>query len=268
MHNKEELIKQQEIGQQFMIIRMVHDENDTVSRGGVPFLRRSDITRWAQKSEEEMEYFLNDIAALDEFNICVDAAKEYAEGLSADVYGFFLSTFRKYGYLYISNMLGMRKSYDSYSDGMEGLARINARRIIDSGIKVDEEIQSAARFEDSLMFYFKFYIGRIVDVASEGYDWAVVSEMLRADKEFTELIKLLVDNKLSIAENSMLEKQLYDIIQEGKTGNKKLNCKNCRYYELSGQAPYCTKGGRKKKLEFGIEKGCKRGHEVFKRKYR
>lgn len=34
MVDKEELIKQREIGQQIIIIRIVHGENDKVSRGG------------------------------------------------------------------------------------------------------------------------------------------------------------------------------------------------------------------------------------------
>lgn len=67
-------------------------------------------------------------------------------------------------------------------------------KIIDKGLNVDEETQSAARFEDSLKFYFKFYICRITDVVSKGYDWDVVCEMLREDKTFTDLIKPLVDN--------------------------------------------------------------------------
>ena len=194
MVDKEELIKQREIGQQIIIIRIVHDENDKALRGSFSFLDRSEIAKWMRKSEEELEYFLNDIAALDEFNICVDAAWEYARKLPADAYGFFLSTFRKHGYLYIESKLGKKKAYDLYADDIEELASINARKIIDKGLNVDEETQSAARFEDSLKFYFKFYICRITDVVSKGYDWDVVCEMLREDKTFTDLIKPLVDN--------------------------------------------------------------------------
>ena len=69
MIDKEELIRQREIGQQIIIIRIIHDENDKVSRGGFSFLDRSEIAKWAKKSEEELEYFLDDIAVLDEFNI-------------------------------------------------------------------------------------------------------------------------------------------------------------------------------------------------------
>ena len=193
MVNKEELIKQREIGQQIMVIRMVHEENEKVSRGGFSFLSRNKIAKWAQKSEEELENFLNDIAVLDEFNICRDAAWAYANELPNDAYWFFLSTFRKHGYFYIESTLGIKKSYDPYSEGMKDLASINARNIIDiNGLYVDEEIQSAARFEDSLKFYFKFYINRIEEVVSKGYDWDVVCEMLREDKEFTDLIRTLV----------------------------------------------------------------------------
>lgn len=243
MNDKEELIKQREIGQQIIIIRIIHDENDKVSRGGFSLLDRSEIAKWAQKSEEELEFFLNDIAALDEFNICVDAALEYASGLPADAYGFFLSTFRKHGYLYIESLLRKEKSYNPYAEGIEDLACINAKKIIDKGLHVDEDIQSVARFEDSLKYYFNFYIGRIKDVVCEGYDWDVVCEMLGEDKAFTDLIKPLVDNA---------------IIQERKVANIKKNCENCHYYELTRLAPYCTKGFRKRKLEFGTEKSCKR----------
>lgn len=243
MIDKEELIRQREIGQQIIIIRIIHDENDKVSRGGFSFLDRSEIAKWAQKSEEELEYFLDDIAVLDEFNICVDAALEYASGLPADAYGFFLSTFRKHGYLYIESLLNKEKTYNPYAEGIEDLACINARKIIDKGLHVDEETQSASRFEDSLKFYFKFYIDRIVDVVCEGYDWDVVCEMLGEDKAFTDLIKPLVDNA---------------IIQEHKATNIKKNCENCHYYELTRQEQYCTKGFRNRKLEFGTEKGCKR----------
>lgn len=243
MVDKEELIKQREIGQQITIIRIVHGENDKVSRGGFSLLSRSEIAKWARKSEEEIEYFLNDIAALDEFNICVDAALEYARKLPADAYGFFLATFRKHGYLYMESMLGKKKDYDPYSDGMDDLASINAKNIIDKGLNVDEETQSTARFEDSLKFYFKFYISRIKDVISAGYDWDVVCEMLREDKAFTDLIKPLVEN---------------GSIRECKAADMKKNCENCHYYKLTGQEPYCMRGFGSRKLEFGTKKGCKR----------
>lgn len=190
--NKEEQNMQQEIGQQIMIVRMVHDENNIVSKGGFSFLNTSKIAKWAQKSEEEMGEFLDAISALYELKICVDAAMKYAEGLSVDAFGFFLSTFRMYGYYYIENMLGIKQPFDPNFDRIKELAKINAKKIIDKGIIVDEEIQSAERFEDSLQFYFKFYISRIAEVVDKGYDWDVVSEMLGEDKEFTELIKPLV----------------------------------------------------------------------------
>lgn len=193
--DKEELIKQREIGQQIMIIRMVRDENDNVLRGGFSFLERSKIARWAKKSEEELENFLNDIAALYELNICVDATLEYAKKLSEDAHYFFFLTFRKHGYLYVKSMIEKKKFYDSYSDGIKELASINAKNNIDKGLRVDEEIQSATRFEDSLKFYFEFYINRIIDVVNEGYDWDVVCEMLGEDKAFTDLLRPYVDNE-------------------------------------------------------------------------
>lgn len=214
MDNKEELIKQRKIGQQIMTIRIVQDESDKGLRGGISFLDRSEIAKWARISKEEMDYFVNDIAALDEFNICVDAALKYASNLPTDAYGFFLSTFRKHGYLYIKSMLGKKKSYNPYTDGIKDLASINARKIIDDGLHVDDETQSAERFGDALKFYFEFYISRILNVVSEGYDWDVVCEMIREDKEFTDLIKSLVDKIIGTEENILEEKQLDEGIRD------------------------------------------------------
>ncbi len=132
-----------------------------------------------------------------EFTIRREAALEYAKKLSPNEYGFFLLTFKKYGDLYVEIVLGGGKTYNDFSEKIEYFAYINAREINDCGINVDEEIKSAARFEDALKFYFKFYVDRVAEVSSKGYDWDVICEMLRGTKKFTNLIRPLVDNKIT-----------------------------------------------------------------------
>lgn len=187
-----EQIKQREIGQQIMIVRMVHDISEKALKSGVSFINRSEVAKWTHKSKEEIDLFLEDIASLHELNICADAASKYANNLSGDAQAFFALTFKKHGYLFIESILNSKESGDSYLDRMENLAKINAKNIIDKEINVDDEIMSAARLEDSLKFYFSFYIGRIIDIVNKGYDWDVINEMLGESNEFFELIKSYV----------------------------------------------------------------------------
>ena len=194
----EEWLKKRErtIGKQLMIVRMAHQEADKQEKGLFPLLKREDVASWVDDmSAEELDELLEVCSFLHPFNLCANAAKEFVKNESADEYGYFLATFRKYGDMFVDSMLE-NKRIDANS-----LAKENAERIekMALGINFSEDIKSAERFSEALNSYYNYYIGKISFAVNKGYSWDVVRAMLREDdiKRFGKVRKLIEELRIA-----------------------------------------------------------------------
>lgn len=181
-----EIQKQRLIGQQILVVRMIKEAEDKVARGGFSFLRLEEIAKWMGCTLDDVVRLRDMMTKLDSFHLAAKASEQYTE--SSNEYGFYLLTFRTLGTRYIEKVL--HHSPIDFSEMME----LNRAKIKESDLAIEEGIQTEKRISDALQFFFEYYMDSIRTARQDGYDWAVIKEMLQVEDVFMDALIKYISN--------------------------------------------------------------------------
>ena len=177
---REEILKQRQIGKQLFLIQMLHCENDWVRDGGFSFLSRDKLATWADMSKEELDHFIAVCALLDPYSIATEAAKDFAYYGDEDVkkernaHWFVLSV-----YFRLAGMLIERINPNELPVICMGLAESNYKRYCEKHAEypVDSSFGTPAMLERIMEFYLRYFVTCLKQVISEDFNWDVIAKM-------------------------------------------------------------------------------------------
>lgn len=178
---EKEMRNQRLIGQQILIVRIMHSENKKVSKGGVSFIGVDDISDWMGCQSSDVIKLRDMNNQLDSFIMAASAARQYTQTMSANEYGYFLTLFNGCGRMYINiKMQGI-------SVDVLALGEAFAKRISDMNIKVEDTLRTEASLTAGFDFFFDFFMETVRQAFRE-YDAEVIREMLcMKDEQFCKL---------------------------------------------------------------------------------
>ena len=181
-----EIQKQRLIGQQILVVRMMKEAEDKVTRGGFSFLRLEEIAKWMGCTLDDVVRLRDMMTKLDSFHLAAKASEQYTE--SSNEYGFYLLTFRTLGTRYIEKVL--HHSTIDFAEMME----LNRAKIKESDLAIEEGIQTEKGLSDALQFFFAYFMDSIRTAKQDGYDWAVIKEMLQIEDVFMDAVIKYISN--------------------------------------------------------------------------
>ena len=181
--DRAEIEKQREIGKQLMLVDIIHYENERVMKGAFFSVSKDELAKWASMEKEELGRLVNTCADLDPFNMACNVAHECAshnEEYKKDknAYSFMLHSFRSHGEMILLLIgqveisayceINAKENYESYKKKMEEFP-------------VDEKYSKGSTLEGIMTLYILHFIKAVKDAVGQGYDWDVISRMLRFD---------------------------------------------------------------------------------------
>lgn len=178
---------QQLIGEQIIVVRIIHSENEKVARGGVSFVGVDDLSTWMECDSSDVIKLRDMTCRLDPFEMSVGAAKQYTQTLSTTEYAFFLNLYSGFGRIYIRMKLwGIPADITTWGE-------TSAKRCRESNIKIDS-VHTDDSLTAGLEFFFDYYMEN-VRLALHEYDAEVVREMLCINEKQFEPVKTYLGMK-------------------------------------------------------------------------
>lgn len=176
-----EMKMQRFIGEQIIVVRILHCESEKVSKGGVSFVTVDNLSTWMGCDSSDVIKLRDMTCRLDPFEISVSAAKQYTQILSTTEYAFFLNLYNGFGRMYIRMKLwGIQADITAWGEASE-------KRCRESNIKIDT-VHTEESLTAGLEFFFDYYMENVRQALHE-YDAEVVREMLCINEKQFEAVK-------------------------------------------------------------------------------
>ncbi|SCX09433.1 hypothetical protein SAMN02910339_01339 [Lachnospiraceae bacterium YSD2013] len=173
--DRDEILKEREIGKQLLLVNILQTENEKVRRGGFSTITADRIAKWADISIEDVRRMVDACGLLDITSIASKAVNEYfdSDGHSEERYmrDFALFTCYRNGTRFI-------KSFDENS--FEVKAEINFDLYMEAfkNEPVSDAAASTTVFKQLMMLYAKCFVSAVEEVMALGYAWEVIQTMI------------------------------------------------------------------------------------------
>lgn len=169
--------KEQKIGQQIMVIRMIRRERDIVWKGGVSFLFKEQLANGMNVPESEIDELIMLYDRLDAEEVKYRVAKELFDWEIE--FGYICDTIHYYSSLYWDALINAETvSFDFEKMENQFMKSVYKKRdMIEDG---DRE-RFKALFKKSLKHYAKTYIQEILNAYEEGVDCDVMAEIVQSE---------------------------------------------------------------------------------------
>ncbi len=179
--NKSEIAVQRKIGQQLLLLSIIQHEEERAQKCGFSFVDKERLALWSAMDREELDHFLQVCGTLDSYTVGVEAAQEYIKRddfyQDDNVYLFVLSTIHRYGDFFVLRC-NLKDNGDLKLHAKHNYHRFNS--LYESFI-IGQSMATAEEFKKMISFYICYYVKRIKDALSEGYDWDVVKKATQLD---------------------------------------------------------------------------------------
>ncbi len=178
----EEMEKQRLIGKQLMIVDLIHEENNKVSKTGFSFVTMDHLQKWSGMEEDEVKKLANTCAYMDEFKLSCDAASDLEciknKTVGSNAFMFYLSTYRRLG---STALIALNK--EVMDDYCNHAAKINYEQYKENYPEylVDEAMGSSEMLKVALEHYVRWFVKSCNKALDEGYDWDVVIRMAKTE---------------------------------------------------------------------------------------
>lgn len=175
--------KEQKIGQQIMVIRMIRRERDIVWKGGVSFLFKEQLANGMNVPESEIDELIMLYDRLDAEEVKYRIAKELFD--REIEFSYICEAIQYYSSLYLKELIDEENvSFDFEKIENQFMKFVYRKRdMIEDG---DRE-RFKTLFKKSLKHYVKVYIREILAAYEEGVDCDVIAEIVQP-KAFGEVI--------------------------------------------------------------------------------
>ncbi len=198
MYSDNLLERQRKIGKQLMMVNIIHVRNDREIRGCWPgLLSIDDLSEWSLIERDEIGDLVEATNCLYDSLMARDFSWELYSG-SNDYKGncliFLKETMLNHGNNVLPNYdneyiteYSIREADKNYIDYLRKYP----------GATDKKEYATPTMFRKILEYYVKNTVHSIGEVVADGYDWAVIKEMLRCDlteEKYKELVELFGDS--------------------------------------------------------------------------
>ena len=191
MYSDNVIERQRKIGKQLMLVNIIHVENDKEIRGfWGNRMTTDDLSMWSLIERDEIIDLIDATHCLYDNLLAQDFSYELLssnDDYSSDCLIYLEETMLNHGNMVLKNY--GKEFISEYSIKEAEKNYFNYKKKY-PGVPVKKEYATPQRFRRILEYYVKSIIHTIEEVVSEGYDWAVIKEMLRCDLTEEKYMKL------------------------------------------------------------------------------
>ena len=178
---KADLERQRETGKQLVLLNILHYDEDLAQRNGRSFVSRDNLAAWSAMSKDRFDHFMDLYRVLHPYNLPDEAAKKCCKEdpfkSEKDAWVFLLSTYYRMGNLFLLT-LDIEKFEDYCREYSErNYQTYDVRHGADC--PVSDSYAEPKLFEKAMKFYIRYLVDKIKEVLSEGYDWDVITGMMK-----------------------------------------------------------------------------------------